>query len=63
MTLPRFVRHRRDVRDGAVRVLLVAKQDLAALLEFRHELGRREPGAVVVLHRDHEPLPAPGTAT
>src|SRR3954452_23426072 len=52
-----FVRHGRDIGDGSVRGVVVTKQDLPTLLELRREVRRREPRAVVMLHRDHEPLP------
>src|SRR5215211_7757963 len=46
-----------DVRDRTVRVVLVAKDDLAARLELREEVGVGEPTALPVLDRDRQALP------
>ena len=54
-----LVEHAGDVRDGAVRILLVAEQQLSARVEFLDELGRPVPRAFAVLDRDHESLSRP----
>jgi hypothetical protein len=52
-----FVADSRDVPDRAVRVLRVAKDDLALRLHLGEELGVGEPRPFAVLDRDRQLLP------
>src|SRR5439155_1404711 len=57
VVVARLVDHACDIRDRPVRVVLIPEQELPARVELLDEVSWREPGALAVLDRDHQPLP------